>query len=138
MFFCGLSLYPRIENEMVKIYEAETDQITAQTQILRAMMESGPSEDVIQAYINANQQSRQLRSAANRGAVIVLLFSVAVGMAILAFKIVNGFLSGRIQQVTAERNAVLEQVQQLENSPLTPRYTKRFEKQTGGQRVRPV
>jgi hypothetical protein len=135
---CGLSLSSSIENEIVATYEDQTDRITAQTQTLQAMMASVPSEDVIQTYIGAGKQSRQLRSLANRGAVVLLLLSISIGVTIPSAKIIYTFLSGRVKRATEERDEVVDKFQQFQsNQSAPPRYTRPFEKQPTVQRARP-
>lgn len=137
-FVCGLSLYPRIENETVAIYETETDEFVAQAEILEQAVSAEPSDTVIQSYIATQQQSRQIRSTLSRAAAIVVLFSFGIGAAIAAYKVISEFLTRYTRQVTIQRDEAVEQLQQLERVLVEPRYTKRFERQTNLQRVPPV
>jgi hypothetical protein len=130
--FCGFSLYPRIEAEIINTYQQETDQLLNQAEATSQAAGQNSSDTAIQTYLDSQKESRLTRSTLYRGVLIALLFTMLVVVAIAVYKVVNRLLAPYVQRVNVERNAAVDQVQKIQQAQQTnyqPVYRQRFRNQ---------
>ncbi len=113
---CGAILAPRIEAEMLKSYQLETQELKRQIEIIELSRYSEPSDDIIAEHINAGIREREMRSTLFRAAVIGLLFVALISTAVIAYRVVNRLLAPYLQRVTFEANKAQEEVHRVQQA----------------------